>query len=344
MNILITGGCGFIGSNLTNKLMKSEDNKIIILDNLSRIGAKLNKKWFDDRYKNNKNLKIFVEDIRDLDAVKKYIKDQDLVFHIAGQVAVTKSISNPIRDFENNARGTLNILESIRKSNNDPILLFTSTNKVYGDLNRYNVILKNGKYDFEDLKDGINEFTPLDFHSPYGCSVGAADSYVKDYHRIYGMKTIVFRMSCIYGPRQFGNEDQGWIAHFIISSILNRKLKIYGDGKQVRDILFIEDLLKAMTSAIHNINKTKGEVYNIGGGSRHVISLLELVEILEDKLNRKIKLEFQDWRPGDQKVYYSNISKAKKDFNWIPEIQKKDGLHKVINWATENLKLIKSFY
>jgi len=201
------------------------------------------------------------------------------------------------------------------------------------------VIEEKGCYDFETYKQGISEDTFIDPHSPYGCSKYCADAYFKDYFRIYGLKTVVFRMSCIYGYRQFGNEDQGWVAHFIISSIFNRKLTIYGDGKQVRDILFIQDLVNAFQSALQNIKITKGEVYNIGGGPENVISLLELLNILEKLLNHKIENDCGDWRPGDQKVYYSNISKAKKDFNWKPIISKTEGIEKLFNWVKENSEL-----
>ncbi|MHA1750869.1 MAG: GDP-mannose 4,6-dehydratase [Candidatus Helarchaeota archaeon] len=344
MKIIVTGGSGFIGSNLVYNLMQDQENEIFIIDSLIREGSQYNYEWLSGQFKSYENFHFIQEDIRKFDSIKNYFKDVDMVFHIAGQVAVTTSVIDPITDFEINARGTLNILESSRLSNNDPIILFTSTNKVYGNLEIYDVVLRNNRWDFKDLKKGNSETTPVDFHSPYGCSKGTADSYMKDYYRIYGLKTIVFRMSCIYGTRQFGNEDQGWVAHFIISSILNKKLTIYGDGKQVRDILFVDDLINAMKLATTNIDKTKGNVYNIGGGPSNVISLLELIEILENKLKRKIPLNFDDWRPGDQKVYYSNITKANNDFKWTPNINKIDGISKLYNWVIENKEMIKKIF
>ncbi|MBD3229420.1 MAG: NAD-dependent epimerase/dehydratase family protein [Candidatus Lokiarchaeota archaeon] len=342
MNILVTGGCGFIGSNLVDFLIKdNKKNNILIIDDIKRDGAKLNKRWLENLYGERKNFRIVIKDIKNNNDIKSFFKDQEMIFHIAGQVAVTTSVKDPVMDFKINAGGTLNILEAARKSNTNPVILFTSTNKVYGNLNQYQIKLKDKKYDFKDLTGGVNESTPLDFHSPYGCSKGAADSYMKDYYRIYGLKTILFRMSCIYGPRQFGNEDQGWVAHFIISSILDKALTIFGDGKQVRDILFIDDLVKAMLQATDNINKTKGKVYNIGGGPKNVISLLELLELLEKHLNKKINVSYEDWRPGDQKVYYSNIDKAKEDFGWSPIITKEKGIVKLINWVKQNKILIK---
>jgi CDP-paratose 2-epimerase len=340
MNVLITGGCGFIGANLVNLLMEGDKNRILVIDNLQRYGAKINKDWLESLNKNNENLKIKIEDIWDFEAIKSYFNDQDIIFHLAGQVSEIKSLRNPVLDFRVNAEGTLNILEAVRKANSDPAVLFTSTNKVYGTLNQFNTIIKNNHYDFEKLKEGITEENPVNFHSPYGCSKGTADLYMSIYHKIYGLKTIVFRMSCIYGPRQFGDEDQGWVAHFIISSILNKSLTIFGDGRQIRDVLYIKDLLKAMNLALDNIKSTQGNVYNIGGGSKNVISLLELIRLLENNLNKKIDISYENWRPGDQKVYYSNIEKAKNDFGWKPKVSKEIGIVKLINWVKENKNLI----
>ncbi|MHA1231011.1 MAG: GDP-mannose 4,6-dehydratase [Candidatus Helarchaeota archaeon] len=344
IKIIITGGFGFIGSNLVNYFMQENENEVIVIDNLSRKGAKINYKWLQYLFGNNKNFTFVKEDIRNFDGIKNLFKDVDKVFHTAGQVAVTTSIIDPITDFKINVEGTLNILESIRQTNTDASILFTSTNKVYGNLEIYDVVLRNNRWDFKDLRDGNSENTPVDFHSPYGCSKGAADAYMKDYYRIYGIKTVVFRMSCIYGQRQFGNEDQGWVAHFIISSILGKPLTIYGDGKQVRDILYVDDLVSAMELATKYIDKTKGNVYNIGGGPNNVISLLELIEIIENRLKRKIDLSFDEWRPGDQKVYYSNISKAKSHFKWNPKINKYEGISKLFDWVIKNKELIKNIF
>jgi CDP-paratose 2-epimerase len=201
------------------------------------------------------------------------------------------------------------------------------------------VVEKEKSYDYKKLENGISEDRNLDFHSPYGCSKGCADQYVHDYSRIYGLKSVAFRMSCIYGTRQFGNEDQGWVAHFVISSVLGRPLTIYGDGKQVRDILFIDDLVDAFCLAIKNIERTKGQIYNIGGGKKNIISLLKLIEYLEEISGGIIEYTFDDWRAGDQKVYYSNIDKSKKDFGWQPKISKKEGIKRLYDWVCENRNL-----
>ncbi|MFX1293428.1 MAG: GDP-mannose 4,6-dehydratase [Promethearchaeota archaeon] len=337
--ILVTGGLGFIGSNLSNYLLSETEDTIIIYDNLSRENIIKNKEWLEQIYKNNPRLQIIKADIRDFEMLKKSVVDIEKIYHIAGQVAVTTSVIDPMLDFKTNAQGTLNVLEVARRLNTNPSLILTSTNKVYGNLEKFNVVGENNRYDFEEYKQGISEAAPLDPHSPYGCSKYCADAYFKDYYRIYGLKTVVFRMSCIYGYRQFGTEDQGWVAHFIISSILNKPLTIYGDGKQIRDILFIQDLINAFQLAFKNIKTTKGEVYNIGGGFSNTISLLELIQYLEKLLNRHIGYNFSDWRPGDQKVYYSNIDKAKKDFNWMPFISKEDGIQKLFDWVRYNSTL-----
>lgn len=337
MNYLITGGAGFVGCNVANTLLNN-GNEVVVFDNLSRRGTEKNLKWLRENHENV----VFVKgDVRDYEEIEKITKDIDVLYHIAGQVAVTTSVTNPKEDFEVNALGTFNVLEAARHANTDPIFIFTSTNKVYGGME--GVLIEEQKqterYDYKDLKSGTAESMQLDFHSPYGCSKGAADQYVRDYSRIYGLKNVVFRMSCIYGFRQFGNEDQGWIAHFIISSILDRSLTIYGDGKQIRDILFVDDLVRAFEYATENIGKIKGRIYNIGGGPSNTISLLELIDYLEDLLGKKIEYSFDDWRPGDQKVYYTDVSKAKEDFGWVPEVSKEEGIRRLFYWAIENKHL-----
>ena len=335
----ITGGLGFIGSNLSDYLLSKTEESVVIFDNLSRKNVVKNKEWLEQKYPHNPRLKIIKGDIRDFETLKKSMTDATKIYHIAGQVAVTSSVSDPKSDFETNAYGTLNVLESARQLKTDPSLIMTSTNKVYGGLEGYKVAEEENRYDFDQMKQGISENAPLDPYSPYGCSKCCGDSYFKDYSRIYGLKTIVFRMSCIYGYRQFGTEDQGWVAHFIISSLLNRCLTIYGDGKQIRDILFVEDLVNAFQLVLNQANRLKGQIYNIGGGPKNTISLLELLELLEQFLNRKIEYKFGDWRPGDQKVYYSNIQKAKRDFNWEPLISKEEGVQKLFKWVQSNIKL-----
>jgi len=337
--ILITGGAGFIGVNLAYSFLKRKNNFVVIYDNLSRKGVENNISWLlSFKFP---NLNFIKGDIRDYKKLKETVKNFDEIFHLAAQVAVTKSVENPIEDFRIHAEGTLYLLEAIRKNSPDAKIVFSSTNKVYGEL--LNLKLKEGgkRYYLVEKREGIDEKINLDFHSPYGCSKGTADQYVRDFYRIYGLKTVVFRQSCIYGPQQFGNEDQGWVAHFVIRAILDEKINIYGDGKQVRDILEVSDLISAYKLAIKKINKTKGQIYNIGGGKKNTFSLLELIEYLEKKLNKKVPLDFYDWRPGDQKIFVSNNKKFIKDTGWDIKIDKFKGVDKLITWVEKNIELIK---
>jgi len=256
-------------------------------------------------------------------------------------VAVTTSVQNPREDLEINTLGTINVLEAVRQAKRKPIILFSSTNKVYGAMEDIKIKEVNGRYQYQNLPHGVNEDRILDFHSPYGCSKGAADQYVRDYARIYGLKTVVFRQSCIYGLHQFGIEDQGWVAWFIIASLLNKPLTIYGNGKQVRDVLFIDDLNMAYWLAIKNIKKTAGQIYNIGGGPKNQLSLLELISLLGNFFNKRIKYKFSQWRPGDQPVFVCDIRKAKKDFGWQPKVSPKEGIKRLIKWAKRNKSLFK---
>jgi CDP-paratose 2-epimerase len=336
MKYLIIGGAGFIGINSADYFL-SKGNDVTVLDNFSRKGTDINFDWLKNKHK---KVKVVKGDTRhDQDILDREVENADVVLHFAAQVAVTFSVQDPRNDFENNALGSFNVLEAVRNSKKKPILVYTSTNKVYGGMEDLEVCERNGRYDYKLLREGVNEKYPLDFHSPYGCSKGCADQYIRDYARIYGLKTIVFRQSCIYGPHQFGIEDQGWVAWFTIATLLNKKLTIFGDGKQVRDVLHVEDLCRAYEMAIKNIDKTSGQVYNIGGGPKYLLSLLELINILESLTKRKIKYTFSDWRPGDQKVYVSNIDKAKKDFGWSPIIGPKEGVNKLFDWISENKKL-----
>ncbi len=338
MKMLVIGGAGFIGSNIANKYLKKGED-VFVFDNLSRRGTEWNLNWL----KKYKNLKFIKGDIRNYDEVKKlFLKEKfDIVFHMAAQVAVTTSVLNPREDFEINALGTFNILEAIRETKQNPVILFASTNKVYGGMTDIKIVEKKGRYTYKDIKGGIKEDRLLDFHSPYGCSKGTADQYMIDYSRIYGLRTVVFRQSCIYGYRQFGIEDQGWVAWFTIAAALGKKITIYGDGKQVRDVLFIDDLLNAYDAAIKNIEKIKGQAFNIGGGPENTMSLLELISFLEKFFNKKIKLKFADWRPGDQPVFICDISKAKKLLKWEPEINPEKGVKLLYDWVKDNLELFK---
>ena len=337
--IVVTGGAGFIGSNLASGLLDRGDN-VIVFDSLARPGSELNLRWLQNRYP---GVEYVRGDVRDDQAVKQVIARADLVYHLAAQVAVTTSVEDPTTDFEVNALGTFNVLEAARQSVRRPTLVFTSTNKVYGGIDDVAVVERPSCYEFEDLPDGISEEQPLDFHSPYGCSKGAADQYVRDYARIYDLPTVVFRMSCIYGPRQFGNEDQGWLAHFIIAAVTGRPLTIYGDGKQVRDILFVEDLVRAFQLADERIDVTAGQVYNIGGGPTNALAVWhDFAPILGELMGRQPDVCFGDWRPGDQRCYVSDVRKAARDLGWQPRVDKVAGIRRLWEWVTANRSLFEA--
>jgi CDP-paratose 2-epimerase len=333
--VLITGGAGFIGTNLANRLLKL-GHQVYIFDNLSRPGVENNLKWLKQQYK--KNLNIIIADIRDQFAVDEAVKQVSHVFHLAAQVAVTTSLVNPAYDYSVNVRGTVNLLEAIRKSENEPSLIFTSTNKVYGNLSDISIIKNSTRYFPEDNrinKQGISELRRLDFHSPYGSSKGSADQYILDYARSYGLKNVVFRMSCIYGEHQFGTEDQGWVAHFILKALRNEKIILYGDGMQVRDILFVDDLVDAFLLAWKDIDKFQGEAFNMGGGPANSISLLELINLLENLMGRRISLSFDEWRKGDQKYYISDTSKFTAATGWRPVVSVKEGVRILYDWLND---------
>jgi CDP-paratose 2-epimerase len=341
MTVLITGGAGFIGSNLANYFL-SRGEEIIIFDNLSRAGVARNLDWLRTIH-NGRRLTHLQADIRDATAVADAVARADVVYHLAAQVAVTTSVVEPRSDFEVNAVGTLNVLEGARLAGHKPILIFTSTNKVYGSMEDVVVLEEQTRYRYRDYPQGIAEDQPLDFHSPYGCSKGTADQYVRDYARIYDLPTVVFRMSCIYGPRQFGTEDQGWAAYFVIASLLGWPMTIYGNGKQVRDILYIDDLVCAFDLATEHINVTAGQVYNIGGGPDSTIAIWqEFGGMLCDLIGREIPVNYSDWRPGDQLIYVSNTCKARRDFDWQPQIGKLEGIRRLLCWVQNNLDLFAS--
>lgn len=341
MSILITGGAGFVGSNLANYYL-TQGQDVIVFDNLARPGVEKNLTWLQTTH-GSKNLTFIHDDVRNPDALLKPVAQAETIFHLAGQVAVTTSVTNPRNDFEVNALGTLNVLEAARISGHKPRILFTSTNKVYGDMEGVVIVEDDNRYTYRDYPNGIDEHQPLDFHSPYGCSKGAADQYVRDYGRIYDIPTVVFRMSCIYGPRQFGTEDQGWAAYFVIASLFGWPITIYGDGKQVRDILYVDDLVRAFDMARQNIATTAGQVYNIGGGQANTIAIWrEFGPLLSRLVGRDIPVTHMDWRPGDQKVYISDHSKATRDFGWKPSVSSTDGIERLLNWVKDNLSLFKS--
>lgn len=314
--LLITGGAGFLGVNAAVHFIK-EGWHTTLLDNLSRPGTERNLKWLITRHPNKTT--FIKEDVRNASALAEHVRNQDAILHLAGQVAVTTSLVDPGTDFDVNARGTLNVLEAVRQHNRDVPLVFASTNKVYGKL--------------EENNGACKESQALDFHSPYGCSKGAADQYVRDYARCFDMNTVVLRQSCIYGAHQYGTEDQGWVAHFVHSILNRRPLTIYGDGLQVRDLLDARDLSAMYAAAIENIDRTRGEIYNVGGGPENQRNLLEVIDQIGELTNRKPDYTFSDWREGDQKYYVSDISKAKAVLDWEPRVPFDHGLRDLIAWA-----------
>jgi len=336
MKILITGGCGFLGSNLAAEVMRRGD-ELFVFDNLFRSGSEENLKWLKQLGK----FTFFHSDIRlynDVEHVICIVKP-DIIFHLAGQVAMTTSIENPRLDFEINVIGGNNILEAVRKYSPSTIITYSSTNKVYGDMNWINYEETNSRFIAKGFENGFNEDMPLSFESPYGCSKGATDQYMLDYARIYGIRTVVFRHSSIFGGRQFATYEHGWIGWFIQKALEikkeenPKKFTISGSGKQVRDVIFSSDLINCYFSAINNIETTSGKVYNIGGGFENSLSLLELFSFLEEELSIKMNYDILPWRKSDQRVFIADISKAKKDFNWKPDVNKEEGLRKMIQWV-----------
>jgi CDP-paratose 2-epimerase len=333
--VLITGGAGFIGTNLANRLM-AQGRSVTVFDNFSRPGVGRNLRWLRETH--GDRLKIEVGDICDAEAVGRAVTQASEIFHFAAQVAVTSSLSDPIHDFEVNARGTLNLLEALRKLDTPPPMIFTSSNKVYGRLEDVPVQATDRRYEPVDRlqhQHGFNEERPLDFHSPYGCSKGAAEQYVLDFSRTFGLPTAVFRMSCIYGPHQFGTEDQGWVAHFLIRALEGEIINVYGDGKQVRDILYVEDLVDAMLLAQRNINAVRGQAFNIGGGAANTVSLLELADLIGAILSERPKLRFAEWRAADQRFYVSDIRRFREATGWSPEVNVRAGVTQLYQWLVE---------
>ena len=335
---LVTGGAGFIGSNYVHRLLLRGE-QVTIYDNLSRAGAPKNMAWLEDTFGRN-GCRLIVGDVADDAHLAEAAQDADVIVHLAGQVAVTTSVTNPREDFEANALGTFNALEAARASGRDPVFLYASTNKVYGGMEGVALAEEPTRWRYADLEHGCPETQPLDFHSPYGCSKGAGDQYVRDYARIYGLRSMVFRQSCIYGPRQFGIEDQGWIAWMTIAAVTGKQITIYGDGKQVRDVLHVDDLLDAYDAAIEHIDLAAGRVYNIGGGPGNVMSVwAEFRLLLEKLLGMEIPVVRGDWRPGDQKVFYADIRVAERELGWKPKIGVEQGVERLFEWVKENKEL-----
>jgi CDP-paratose 2-epimerase len=335
-SILITGGAGFIGSNLAERLLEDEGTRVRIFDNLSRRGVEHNLAWLHG-LPGRRRLEIVEGDVRNESAVNRAAEGAAEIYHLAAQVAVTTSMNDPCADFAVNALGTLHVLEAARRSDRQPLVLFTSTNKVYGALESMPVELDGTHYRPARANcRGVSEHEPLDFHSPYGCSKGAADQYVRDYARVYDLPTIVFRMSCIAGPRQFGNEDQGWVAHFLYSVLEGRPITIYGDGCQVRDVLHVYDLIDAMMAARKNLARTRGEVYNLGGGMERALSVLEMLRRIEQRTGQPLKLAHESVRPGDQPWYVADTGKLERHTGWRPRRSLSDTLEAIQGFWKEH--------
>ena len=338
LHYFVTGGAGFIGSNYVHRLVQRGE-QVTVFDNLSRGGAPRNLAWLEEIFGKDA-FRLIVGDLRSADLLRESAKDADVIVHLAGQVAVTTSVINPRDDFEANALGTFNALEAARLSERNPIFIYSSTNKVYGGMEDVEIIEEATRWLYKNLEYGCSEEQPLDFHSPYGCSKGTGDQYVRDYARIYGLRSVIFRQSCIYGPRQFGVEDQGWLAWMMIAAVTGKQITVYGDGKQVRDVLHVNDLLNAYDLAVEKIDEVKGQVYNVGGGTRNVMAIwTEFGPILERLIGRKIEVARDDWRPGDQRVFYADFRKAQRELGWEPKIDLEEGMELLFDWINKNREL-----
>ncbi len=332
---LITGGAGFVGSNLASRLA-GEGRRVRILDNLSRPGVERNADWLQRQY--GERIEIVRGDVRDKAALETALRDVEAVFHLAAQVAVTTSLDDPRNDFQVNLEGTFGLLEAVRRRPCPPRLFFTSTNKVYGALPDIELGRDDQRYvpaDEEIRSRGVSEERSLDFHSPYGCSKGAADQYVLDYSRSYGLETVVFRMSCIYGPRQFGTEDQGWVAFFLLRALAGKPITLYGDGRQVRDILFVEDLVEAFLRAERKLPEIAGRPVNVGGGPDNTVSLLELLDLIAELTGRRPEVEFAPWRTGDQRYYVSDTRRLQELTGWRPQVGVRQGVGRLLQWLRQ---------
>lgn len=323
MKILITGGVGFIGTNSAIYFAK-KNHSITLVDNFSRVGVEKNALFLKKTFP---KIKIIKSDVGQIEKYKKDLLSADVVIHLAGQTAVTTSIKDPEKDFSSNLYQSFLLLDFLRKNNSKTIIIYSSTNKVYGDLKHLKKF------------SPVDENEKLDFISPYGCSKGATDLYFLDYHRIFGLKTVIFRQSCIYGEYQFGVEDQGWVAHFSKQFLFKKPITIFGDGQQIRDLLYVKDLIEAYDLAIKNIKKSAGKVFNIGGGIKNAYSLLQVIKILENEYGYKVPIKFEKERVGDQKYFVSKNEKIKKILDWTPKTDFKEGLKKLINWQKNNLTI-----
>ncbi|MFB3814654.1 MAG: GDP-mannose 4,6-dehydratase [Terriglobales bacterium] len=340
-SVLIFGGAGFIGSNWAHHLLEHTNSMVHVFDNLSREGVRYNLAYLKKTSDSSGRLQVTIGDVRDAAAVEAAVRGATEIYNFAAQVAVTTSVLDPRHDFEVNVMGTFNILEAARKTGRRPFLLFTSTNKVYGDMVDRPLKQLARRYEYRDIC-GVSESQPLDFHSPYGCSKGAADQYVRDYARIYGLPTVVLRMSCIAGPRQFGNEDQGWVAHFLYSALANTPVVVYGDGRQVRDVLCVYDLIRVFELTREKQDITAGEIYNVGGGPENTVSLLELIDEVEDLTGCRVRYERDQRRPGDQLIYVTDTSKLQRETGWRPQYDLRQTLAEMYRWWKRNRALFVS--
>jgi CDP-paratose 2-epimerase len=334
--VLITGGAGFIGCNLAHRLLRM-GKRVLIMDNLSRTGVDENLRWL--RQNHDERLVVEIGDVRDIHTLRSALRHAERVYHLSAQVAVTTSLIHPLDDFDVNLRGTMNLLECLRGLPKPPPVLFTSTNKVYGALGDLQLEDGGERYEPSDKavrRNGIAEDRPLDFHSPYGCSKGAADQYVLDFAHTLGIPGIVFRMSCVYGPHQFGTEEQGWVAHFLIRALEDEPITLYGDGRQVRDLLYVDDLVNALLLAQDHIDELSGQAFNIGGGPANTMSLLELIDFIGRLTGREPRVEFDDWRLADQKYYVSNTGKFSRSTGWQPATSVRRGVELLHRWLMES--------
>ena len=331
---LVTGGAGFVGTNMADRLL-SQGERVVVLDDLSRVGVENNLSWL--RATHPDRLQVEVGDVQDAAVVRRALQDVDQVFHFAAQVAVTTSVTDPVADYGVNLGGTMTLLEELRRLDDAPPLLFTSTNKVYGKCKGIEVVERGDRYEPSDetvRTYGIGEDQPLQFASPYGCSKGGADQYVLDYAKTFGLPAVVFRMSCIYGPHQHGNEDQGWVAHFAIRALEGLPITLYGDGAQVRDILFVEDLVEAMQQAQAQADRLAGTPFNMGGGPTNAVSLLEVVETMES-LGLQVRFRRAEERPGDQRYYVADTTRFADATGWRPDVDAQEGIERMVRWLAD---------
>jgi CDP-paratose 2-epimerase len=328
---LVTGGAGFVGCNLVERLL-GEGSQVVVLDDFSRPGSRLNLEWLEERHPGDR-LSVVEGDVRDANLVRRAVSDAEVVFHLAGQTAVTTSIADPRADHDANIGGTLNILEAARECPTPPVVVYASTNKVYGDLEDEVIVEQPTRYSLPDLPHGVSENAALGFTSPYACSKGAADQYVLAYASTYGLPTVVLRQSCIYGPRQMGVEDQGWAAWLVLAGALGRGATIYGDGKQVRDLLYVDDLVDAYLAVVDRIDATRGRAYNVGGGPEFALSIWhEFAALLAELGYSPPAVDFGPARTGDQRVYISDTRRATADFGWAPRVSPREGLAAMADW------------